>query len=89
MRLKKITLKADVMFVNKILFLGTFGRNIGLLTVDLAVNRMGRQLAENLMNVVRLYKKAGYEVETVLMDMEFDKIKGILPQFNINTSTAQ
>ena len=40
------------------------------------------------MNVVRLYNKAGYQVETVLMDMEFNKIKAILPQFNINTSAA-
>ena len=41
------------------------------------------------MNVRGLYNKAGYEVETVFMNMEFDKIKGILLQFDINTNAAQ
>ena len=34
-------------------------------------------------------KKAGYEVEMVIMDIEFDKIKTILPQLNIYIITAQ
>ena len=88
MCLKKITLTGDVMFVNKLPFFVTFGRDIGLLTVKFTPTRTAKQLGENLKNVIKLYGKAGYEVEMVIMDMEFNKMKTILPQLNINTSAA-
>ena len=40
------------------------------------------------MNVVRLYGKAGYEIKAVIMDMEFEKIKTILPELNISINAA-
>ena len=46
-------------------------------------------MAENLAHVVELYRRAGYYVETIVMDMEFDKIETILPQLNINTTAAR
>ena len=77
------------MSVNKIPFLITVGRNIGLLMMEPTKNRMANQLGENLMNVVKPYTRAGYEVETLFMDMEFDKLKAILTNWNINTSAAR
>ena len=41
------------------------------------------------MNVTKLYGKACYEGETVIMDMEFDKIKTILQHLSSNTTAAQ
>ena len=77
------------MFINKLLFFMTYGWDIGLITVEFTSNRTAKQLAEKLAHVVELYRRAGYHVETILMDMEFDKIKTILPQLNINTTAAR
>ena len=77
--LSQIILTGDVMFVNRLQFFVTYGRDVGLLTVEFSPNWMAKQLGENLVHVVELYQRAGYDVETILMDMEFDKIKTILP----------
>ena len=42
-------------------------------------------LGNSLGNVTRLHEKAGDEVETVMMDMGFNRIKTKLPQINIKT----
>ena len=42
-RLKKITVTVDVMFMNKLPFFVTFGRNVDLFTVELAINRTAKQ----------------------------------------------
>ena len=83
-----IILTGDVMFVNKLTFFVTYGGDIGLLTVEFTLNLMAKQLGENLAHVVELYWRAGYDVEIVLMGMEFDKIKTILPHLNITTTAA-
>ena len=57
--------------------------------MEFTPNRMTKQLSKNLACVVELYRRAGYNVETVLIEMEFDKIKTILVQLNINTTAAQ
>ena len=86
--LKKITLTEDAMFANKLPFFVNFERDIGLLMVELAMNRTAKQLGDNLMHVVGLFNRAGYEVKTVIIDMESDKIQAMLLQPNINTSAA-
>ena len=46
------------------------------------------QLALNLKKVLELYSLGGFYVQTILMDMEFDKVKDIIPMVNINISAA-
>ena len=60
--MSRITLTGDVMFVNKLPFFVAYGRDIGLITVEFSLNWTAMQLAENLVHVVELYKRAGYDV---------------------------
>ena len=45
---KFITLTANVMFVNDLTFVITFGQGIGLITLEFTPKRTARQLACNL-----------------------------------------
>ena len=45
---KYVTLKADVMFVNILMFIITYGRGIGLIMAEFTPNQIAKQLASNL-----------------------------------------
>ena len=51
-------------------------------------NRKASLLASNLKWIIGLYSRAGFVIQTILMDMEFNKIIPELPDININTSKA-
>ena len=87
-RNKMVTLLADVMLVNKSSFIITYGHGVGLIMVEYIPNRTAKQLAINLTTMVKLYAHAGYIVRTLLKDMEFEKIRGLLPQVNVNISAT-
>ena len=53
----------------------TFGWGNGLLVVKFMSSRKAKHLADNLLNVVTLYYHAGFHIEIVLMDMDFEKLK--------------
>jgi hypothetical protein len=40
-------------------------------------------------HVIRIYKKAGFIVQTSMMDMEFKKLRDLLPNVALNTTAAQ
>ena len=52
---KFVILTADVMFVNNLPFVNTYGRGIGLNTAEFTSNQMAKQLASNLKRIISLY----------------------------------
>ena len=52
---KFVTLTADVMFVNSLPFVATFGQRIGLLTAEFTPTQAPKQSACNLNGVISLY----------------------------------
>ena len=60
---KFVTLTADVMVVNGLAVVITFGRGVGLITVEFTPTHTAKKLAWNLTKVL---------LQTILMDMEFD-----------------
>jgi hypothetical protein len=46
------------------------------------------RLALTLERVIRVYGVAGFIVQVALMDMEFEKLKDVLPNITINTTGA-
>jgi len=85
----EVMLVADVMFVNGIPFLITLSRRINLITIEHAPTRTATTLATLLQRVVQLYYRAGFRPQTIMMDMEFDKVKDKLPSLIINTTAAR
>ena len=71
------------MFVKGIPFLIIYGRGAGLIIVEWIPNRMKKQLALNLTKVLQLYAQGGLYMQTILMDMEFENVRDLIPQLNI------
>lgn len=84
-----VTLVADVMFVNGIAFLVTLSRRINLITIEHAPTRTATQLSNLLQRVVQVYLRAGFHPRTIMMDMEFDKVKDKMPSLVVNTTAAR
>ena len=49
---------------------------------------MAKQLACNLRRIIILYSRAGFVIQTILMDMDFNKVAPELPKVIINMSAA-
>ena len=81
-------LNVDVMFINGIPFLVTHSRRIGLVTTEYLPGQSAKHIANHLVTVINIYTKGGFKVCSLLMDNELNKIKDLLPQYNINTMAA-
>jgi len=69
---KYVTQVADVMSVNGLPFLVTSSRGKSLVTIEYLKSRTAKRLVDTLLErVIRIYSKAGFIVQTALMDMEF------------------
>ena len=62
---KFFTLASDFMFVNIILFLVNFSRNVRLITVEHIPTRTEVQLVKLLMNIFKLYARGGFVIRLV------------------------
>jgi hypothetical protein len=85
---KFVVLTADIMFVNGIPFLLTRSRGIQLITVEFLTRRTAKIIGEKLTRVLHLYSRAGFIVQTALMDKEFDAVADKCPTLPINTTAA-
>ncbi len=86
---KYVTLVADVMFMNGLSFLVTSSRGLSLVRIEHLPSRTTRRLALTLERVFRIYATAGFVVQTAMMDMEFEKLKILLPHVALNTMAAR
>jgi hypothetical protein len=86
---KYVTIVADIMFVNGLPFFVTSLKCISLVTIKFLPSRTAKHLANSMEHVVRIYGKAGFIVQTSMMDMEFEKLRDLLPNVALNTKAAQ
>eukprot|EP00804_Cyclotella_cryptica_P031059 CCRYP_015979-RA/>CCRYP_015979-RA protein AED:0.11 eAED:-0.01 QI:0/-1/0/1/-1/0/1/0/114 len=73
------------MFVNGVPFLLTRSRGLQLITVEFLPRRTAKIIGEKLTRVLQLYHRAGFVVQTALMDKEFDSVADQCPTVPINT----
>ena len=59
------------------------------MTVEYLPQRTAKQLANALRKVVFLYARGGFVVRHAMMDMEFEKIKDLVPLVKVNTAAAR
>ena len=52
-------------------------------------SRTAKRLKDTLLNVYRIYRRGGFIARTCLMDMEFEKLVGMINEFMINTTAAR
>ena len=84
-----VLLTADVMFVNGNKFLVTLSRRIRLFTAEFILTSTAAQLSSSIKKIVNLYARAGFVVNAILMDQEFDKIVDQVPLLEVNTTAAR
>ena len=84
-----MTLAADVFFVDGIAFLLTVSRNIKFITAEHVATRTAKSLSNHFDRVIQVYTRASFNVRTILMDGEFEKVKNELPLVVCNTTSAQ
>ncbi len=87
-RHNRVTLVADIMFVNGIPFLVSASRSINLITIEHAPQCTASKLGLLLNRIIRVYARAGFQVQTILMDNEFEKVQDYIPTVNMNTLAA-
>jgi hypothetical protein len=62
---------------------------MSLIMIEFLPLQTAKCLALTLEQVIRVYGVAGYIVQVALMDMEFKKLKDVLPNITINTTAAR
>ncbi len=83
-----VTLTVDVMFVNGVPFLVSASCEISLITVGYTPSCTATLLADRIKHIKDVYSQGDYQVGTVLMDNEFEKLISLVPIIQINTMAA-
>ena len=87
-RNKYVILTADVLYANNLSFVITYGRGIGFIMAKFMPNRIATQLVHNLKIINSLYFRASFIIQTILMNIEFDKVVPEIPEVVVNTSAV-
>jgi hypothetical protein len=77
------------MFVNRVPFLVSVARSLGLVTAKFTPSRTAKKLAAGITQMIDLYARGGFQVGTVLMDNEFEKLRNLVPILAINITAAK
>jgi hypothetical protein len=85
---KDVILAGDVMFVNKIPFFVTISRGIKFGTCEMIKNRKASTLMTAIKQVLMIYKKRGFTVKMIAMDMEFKPLRGQLSEAGVELNTS-
>jgi hypothetical protein len=59
------------------------------ITMEHGPVRTAKSLSKHLDQVLQVYKRADFDVRTISMDGEFEKLKDILPTIECNTTVAK
>ncbi len=86
---KAVTLVADVFFMNGMAFLVTVLRRIKFVMAEQVLVRTATSLSKHLSWVLLVYRRVGFRVRHILMNREFEKIKGLMPTVECNTTAAK
>jgi hypothetical protein len=81
-----VTWAISIMFVNGLPFLVSILRNVKFVTVEYLLGRNQPSLIKSIRKIIYLYNKRGFNVNTALMDPEFECLRADLPDLNLNTT---
>jgi hypothetical protein len=85
---REAVVAADVIYVNKVAFLVLISRSIKFCSAELLLNRQVATILTSIKRIASLYKKRGFTLTTLLMDGEFEPLRGDLADMGITLNTA-
>jgi hypothetical protein len=77
------------MFMNGLPFLVTSLQGLSLATIENLQSRTAKRLVHTLERVFRIYATAGFVIQMTLMNMEFEKLRKMMPHVALNTTAAR
>ncbi len=77
------------MFVKGVSFLVSVARGLNLVTAEFTPSQTAKKLAAGITRMMDLNAHRGFQVGTVLMDNEFEKLQNLVPILAINTTAAE
>ena len=88
--MKIIELSVDVMFVNKIPFVISLGKNMKFTTIENVVDQKADTLLKSLRSIKSVYTNKNIFIKTLFMYNEFEVLQDNLREegFTLNTTTA-
>ena len=87
---KYATLVEAVCIIDSVAFLVTMSRGIKFVAVDFIRTRNAKQFSKSLKIVIKLYTRGSMKVQTILMDIEFDKIiNNLMDNVVVKNSSAK
>jgi hypothetical protein len=84
----RITVATDIMVVNRVPVLVSVLHNINLITIEHAPQRHVPKLGYLIHQIIPTYACAGFTVQTILIDNEFEKVRDHVSMMNLNTTAA-
>jgi hypothetical protein len=85
---QNVTLCGDIMFVNKIPFFITISRHIHFGTVEMIANQRMDTIQKSITAVVNVYKQRDFNITHILLDGEFEPLRGNLAAMGIQMNLA-
>jgi hypothetical protein len=85
---KNVTITADVMLVGGLGFMITSSRGIKFNTTEYVAKRSKTNLANSLKRVFEIYNKRGFNIQTALMDREFECLRDDIRGVILNTTAT-
>ena len=82
-------LVANIMFVNGLPSLVTSLQGLSLVTIEHLPLGTTKHLVQALERVFRIYVTSGFVIQMAMMDMEFEKLKTLMPPMALNTTAAR
>jgi Zinc knuckle len=87
-RYRDVTLAGDIMFVNTIPFFVSISRDLKFATAEMICNQKDPTILLAIKHVVATYAKRGFRVATILMDGQFDSLRGDLSELHLTLNTT-
>ena len=85
---QRVTLAADVMYVNKIPFFISIARDIKFSTAQKLDSQKVPMLLDAVKKIQQVYHRRGFEIAHLLMDGQFEPIRGDLSNLGITLNTV-
>jgi hypothetical protein len=85
---KDVTITADLMFVGGLGFMITSSRGIKFTTTEYVARRSKTNLVNSFKKVFEIYNKRGFNIQTALMDREFECLREDIRGVILNTTAT-
>jgi hypothetical protein len=87
-RYRDVVLGGDIMFVNKIPFFMTISRNIRFGTLESLPKQSAKSILGSIKKRKQLYSQQGFRITHMMMDGQFEMLRGDLASMQINLNTV-